>query len=192
MHQIQQQLQHVQQMTANAISLSQQVIQDLQQISQTVQNATVFATQAGTQAGGASWNAPQWSGGYSASFGQQPGAGYSGGGYSASVSAVMGADRAYAQSNQPSYRNYNAQTPAYSSSQSIHYTSSVNPRSVQSVMAADRQSGVTQSYRGAFGAGAQAQTQTPAQAGGYGMAPQGAHPGVQAVMQADRAAQATY
>ncbi len=175
--QISQQLQRVNQLCAEAANLCQQAMREVQGIQQSVPGTAAYSYQSNSS--------------YQPSYsGYQP----SGYGFSGGVSTVMNADRqASLDENTPSYRNYNTQAPVYRPTQSVNFTSSVNPSAIQSVMAADRNSSPT-------GVGSQAlgssygtpPSVTPSYGSGIGMQVSGSYQnpgtyrGVNAVMQADQ------
>ncbi len=161
--------QQVQQSIQRAMNLCQQTLQELQMVSQQVQSTSnyAYASQASTTSPGMNQYTPSYG-----SYGSYAG-GYQGGYSSGAVNNVMAADRYVdQQESMPSYHNYNTQTPSYSASQSVNYTSQVNPSAVQSVMSADR-------YASQDGSMMQGM-QNPQGTQGYG------YSGVNAVMQADR------
>jgi len=164
---IAQQLQRTQQLCTNAMNLCQQVVQELGQISQSVQTSTYsqpgYAQQGygqGNQGSQGSYQPSTYGYGQSSmSTAQSPG-----------LQSVMQADRAYSmQENTPSNRNYNTAATTQFSPQST----SGGSYGVQSVMSADRMA--PQSYGGSNSAGGSS--------GGYAGSYSG---GVGTVMQADR------
>ncbi len=134
--QIQQQLQRIQQLSAEAGQINQQVVQELQHVNQQVAQLTSINVA----------NTMQYQ--------QQTQGGYYGSPGTTALNSVMQADRqAIVQENSPSYRNYNTQTPQYSPMQSVNYSASASSGSsapIQSVMMADQQSS-TSSYRPQYG-----------------------------------------
>ncbi len=168
--QMHQQLQRMNQMCMQAASLSQQLAHEIQQFQQSFAS-TSYGNQTGYGATGS----------YPSSF---SGSGLGGG--QDSYSQIMNADRQNMQEeNTPSYRNYNMQTPSYSPSQSMNYTSQVNSNAMQSVMNADRQ---------ANSMGASSYPQGNGLSGGmgyqnsYGGQMDASYQNVSSIMQADRQA----